>query len=240
MTVKLAGPKGLGDTIYLRAVALHFLDRGERVKVFTRWPDVFWDLPVTLLSMDDLHRHPNTLHISYLTLMPHDASQFQARCEAAGIQEPVDLTLRWRAVNTDLLASIRKKAGGRKILIYQPLKVCRSPGMDVMRPRRDAYRKVIAEHADYFRIKIGHPPYVDNDKELPCELDMLGKGFIRDTFDVCTIGDLFFGECCFVTVIAEALDRPVICMFSRRAKHWTMTREWQFHKTHLASVVYDE
>jgi hypothetical protein len=242
--IKLAGPKGLGDTIYVRAVALHFLDRGDGVKVFTRWPDVFWDLPVKFLPPDELNKHPNTRHVAYTHLIPHEGSQFQARCEAAEIYEPVKLELRWRAANADLLESVRQRAGGRKIFIYQPLKVCKTAEMEIMRPHYGAYRQIIADHSDCYRIKIGHPPFVDDDRHLPCELDLLGKGFIRDTFDVCTMGDLFFGECCFVPVIAEALDKNFICMFSRRAasgaRAWTVTPQWQFHKKNLGTCIYDE
>jgi hypothetical protein len=77
-------------------------------------------------------------------------------------------------------------------------------------------------------------------------LDLFGKTSIADTFDVCTIGDLFFGEVCFLTpTIADAMGKPYICMFSKRASvsnQWTrlITPQRLFHRKDLGVAIYDE
>lgn len=246
--IQLSGPNGLGDAIYVRAVALHLLDRGNSVTVYTRWPDVFADLTVALGTIEErieLERSGVTVsHVAFSYKQKVPGSEFALRCQGAGIKEPVDLSLRWKVRNQPLLDKIKADASGRKIFIFQPLKVMRNPRWAPFAINRNAYRKVVRDHRGFYRIKLGHPPSVVDDDGLECELDMYGKCFVFDTFDICTIGDLFFGEGCFIITIAEALDKPSIRMFSRRAANsGTAAANLDgdlYHKKHLGTCIYDD
>lgn len=246
--IKLDASKGLGDAIYLRAVVLHLLERGEAITVFTRWREVFDDLPVTIRPIDEVADHNDIRHVAFSHRIPRDdpeIDQFTMRCRIAGITGPVPLRLGWTVRNAGLLKRIKRDARGRKVFIYQPRKLVKTSPMALLQPQRKAFNKIVADHKGWFRIKLGHPPFVEDDPDLACELDLFGKGFIKDTFDVCTLGELFFGEPCFLTVMAEALDRKAICLFSRRASQssgWMsqITPNWQFNKRHLATCVYDD
>jgi hypothetical protein len=119
--------------------------------------------------------------------------------------------------------------------------------MDLLKPKSFSFARFIAgaKSDEYFRIRMGHSQYVETNGHTNYELDLLDKLKVTDVLDVCTVGDVFFGEECYLTHIAEALDRQVICMLSRRAalsKEWVRhrTMERMFNKPHLASVVYDE
>lgn len=241
--IRIYAPKGLGDAIYLRAVTLHLLERGEAVTVFTPWPQLFADLDVIvkprteLVYGGDLRRLATKGEIVC-------GDDFRARCINAGIAEPVALRMGWKLKNTALRDRILREAAGRKIFVYQPLKVTHNPEQELLQPRREAYERFIAAHAGCYRIRIGHPPFVQ-ESSAPYELDLYGKAFIDDTFDVGLIGDIFFSEPCFVNVMAEAMDKQLICMFSARARDsesWVrlMTPARVFHKKHLATAVYDE
>lgn len=242
--IQLNGPNGLGDAIYVRAVALHLLDRGESLTIYTRHPDVFADLPVIVKPIEERTGEIRRVSYSFRNEDSGDVGQFAMCCEAAGIREPVDLTLRWTVRNKTLLEKIKADAAGRKIFIYQPLKTQLNPSFIPYAIRPDAFKAFVNKHRDYYRIKLGHPPTVVDDPDLECELDMYGKGFVFDTFDICTIGDLFFGEGCFIITIAEALDKPFVCMLSRRGAEdggWIgRMQSGQFNKKHLGTSVYDE
>ena len=220
------------------------MDKGEQVTVYTRWQDVFHDLPIAVKSLDE--RHGEIRHVAFshrIDVPDRSIGQFVMRCRQAGITEPVDLTLRWRVNNPAFLDYIRRLAEGRKIFIYQSLKPLKD--IEILRVNREPFKNFIKRHKDYFRIRLGHPPYVDDGIDMECDLNLYGRGFILDTFDVCTIGDMFFGEPCFLQTIAEALDKPSVCMMSRRATNsdsWAknLTPEWQYHKKHLGTVIYDE
>lgn len=246
--IKLTTSKGLGDAIYLRAVVLHLLERhpDEDIIVYSVWNDVFADLPVKVKSLSD--KIGDVRAVAYRGSLPlpcDEDDEFTVRCKAAGITEPVDLKLGWKVKNHDLLYRIRRDAAGRQIFIYQPFKLITSLAMELMRPRRESFHRFLVDHSDYYRIKLGHPPFVEADVEMPCELDLFGKGFIFDTFDVCTIGDLFFGETCFLIQMAETLDRKFVCMFGSRAlaaDHWIsdFTPKRVFHKKHLGTAIDDD
>lgn len=248
--IKINAPKGLGDAIYLRAIILRLLEQGEKVTVFTRWPDVFHDLQIIIKSLRDLEAEDDLStmrHAAYSSRaqIPEGFDEFTIRCKKAGVNIDAKMELKWPVRNKGLLHAIKEKAAGRKIFIYQPLKVPFNPWMTLMLPNRKAYINFIKQHQDHFRVKLGHPGYVDSGDDMPCELNLYGKGFILDTFDVCTIGDLFFGEICFMPTIGEALDKNVVCMFSRKGLNsdtWVryLTPERFFHKKHLARAVYDE
>lgn len=246
--IKLDAGKGLGDAIYLRAIVLHLLKGREPLTVFTTWPDVFLDLPITIRPLSEAEaQKESTRHASTSGHVRCDEGmdEFKMRCLSAGIREPVELTMRWKVRNSALTKRIKRAAGDRKIFIYQPLKATHNHEQELLRPRREDFIKLIEAHSDYFRVKLGHPPFVPEDSKAPCELDMFGRGFIYDTFDVCTLGDLFFGEPCFIPHAGEAMDRKFIVMFSQRAldsENWVrnITPERLFHKKHLATAVYDK
>jgi hypothetical protein len=179
--------------------------------------------------------------------LPEGLNQFKARCATAGITEPVDLRIDWVVQNEVLVNSIRDMAIGRKVFIYQPPKLSKNLEMDLLKPKSFSFARFIAgaKSDEYFRIRMGHSQYVETNGHTNYELDLLDRLKVTDALDVCTIGDVFFGEECYLTHIAEALDRQVICMLSRRAalsKEWVRHRtlERMFEKRHLASVVYDE
>lgn len=243
--IGIRGPKGLGDAVHLRAAVLHLLHRGEEVKVFTKFPEVFAGLPVVTGPMAEGDAFEDLLHFGYQIMREDDTSNFTAACRRAGLNEPIELRIDWQVRNQALVNSIIDMAAGRKVFVYQTRKIARNPAQELLRPNLKAYNGFIAEHREHFRIRLGHPPYVEQDRSAPCELDLLGKSSIPDAFDIATIGDMFFGESCYVPMVGEANDKRYAIMFTRRAlasdcRIRNMTPARLFHKKHLATAVYDE
>lgn len=249
--VKLASPKGLGDAIYLRAIALHLIENGLTVQVFTPWPVVFKGLPVstvpvdTMTHADDVRHAMACYHCRNPAVMAMD--QFTRLCLQAGLGRTVDLRINWTTVNHELVEQVTAAAAGKPILLYQPEKASGNPDEKLLRPRRDAFERFIADQTDYFRVRIGHPRYT-LDQDLPREIDLYGKTSIRDVFDLAAHCDRIFGEAaCYLPILAQALDKPFTAMFSRRgmdAQHrkrvWAIRPGLVFHKTNLATAVFDD
>lgn len=238
-----AAPNGLGDAIYLRAVALHLLDKGESVNVVTMWDEVFRDLPVSISTWAGLVGDEQMRYVAYsmrhkVTGEIKDFNQFQLCCYEAGIQDEVKLDFRWKMKNTKWRDEIMRNADGRKILIYQPIK-----RENIFTPHIEAFNRWLHSKSDYYRIRIGHPELIITGSSMECELDLVGKITRYDVFDIATIGDLFFGELCFLPMLAEAMNKNFVCMFSKRASknpeynHVNFQR--MFHKYYLGAAIYD-
>lgn len=248
--MELVASKGLGDALYMRAVALHCLRRGHDVSVFTGWPDVFSDLPVHTKGLhqrtgdEDLRHAKPCLHCRIGVVAHLDV--FSMLCLQAGIVEPVEFRLDWRIRNIELVKRVRREAAGRPVLIFQPLKRAANLNDALARPDREAYADFVASRPEYFRVKIGHPGSVQGSGHPPCDLDLVGKTSVHDAIDLGASCDAAFGESSFVVVMAEAMDKPFTCMFSSRAirsgrRHIANLRpERTFHKRHLATAVFDE
>lgn len=238
--MKLSTFFGLGDAIYLRAVALHLLERKEQVEVYTPWPELFTDIPVVL----NLHLSPprDIVWLRYDLNAPAipGLNEFKVRCLNAGIKDSVELRLDWKVKNKELVDKVLREAAGRQIFFYQPTRKVKTAAQASWAPRRDAFNSFVRAHNDYFRIKVGHPGWVQLDCEQECELDLCGKCSIHDAFDIATVADLFFGEPNHVTTLAQALDKPFTMMLPRKtSRNGQMTAEWQIVKP-CGRAIYDD
>lgn len=240
--IHIAGPKGLGDAIYIRAIALHLIDAGKEVAVSTHWPDVFSGIPVAVKPLSDAAvqvgfslRHPldDGIYSEFAGM-----NQFDIWCRRAGIAEPVRFDLRWEVRNCDLAERIRRKAAGRKVLVYQPRKRRNELG-----PDHKAFYAWVRDRSDCYRVRVGHPVYVEA-AVSDCEMDLVGQTGVTDLLDVAAAADLFFGDLCYLGIIADALAKPSVCMFSREGMarpEWRhLTAQRLFKNPQLVTVVYDE
>lgn len=246
---ELDGSRGLGDALYVRAVALYLLERGEKLAIFTQWPDVFTDLAVTVRPLtaytgrEDLHHVVSCLHCRVCPVKVMD--KFTLSCRQAGIEDDVPLRVDWRPRNPALVERIRRKAGGRPVLLYQPPKIAGSDEQREQEPSREAFCRVIDHYAGtHYRVKTGHGKYVHG--YGACEMDLFGKLTVTDALDLCTVADLSFSTPSFLGIMAEAQDKPHLCMFTRRAavspyvRARNLTPARFFHKPELGTAIYDE
>lgn len=244
----LNSPKGLGDAIHVRAVVLHLLKQGEEITVFTLWPDVFDNLPVSVRPADEAKQHLDltSARACVQCMVPHirGLSQFRNVCLQAGILEPIDLDIEWSARNSPLLDGVLSKAD-RPILIFQPLKRVNNEEDELRRPNVDAFDRLIAGHEDHFTVRIGHPQFVE-DMPIACDLDLFGKLSVTDAIDLVTIADLVCSEPSYLGILAQAFDKKLECLFSARGLRSKVksvagaTPERLFHKKQKTTAIYDE
>lgn len=241
-SLKLHAPKGLGDAVYLRAVARHLVLRGHRVEVATPWPGIFDDLPVFVRrhsegSGEFRHVAMCSCRIAHVQAMDH----FTNACRRAGIDEQVDLEIGWRVRNTALVERVKRRAGDRPILIYQPIKIARNDDQRALRPSPDAlYGEIDPE---MFRVKLGHPSFVNDCPEAPCDLSLFGETSATDLFDLATVADRIVSEVCYLIPLAQALRKPLTAVFSKKAMESPNIRismlnpRRLLHRPELARVV---
>lgn len=256
--IELNAPKGLGDAIYLRAVALHLLDRGEKVRVWTRWREVFLGLNVAFAEAEDVEtligkreREPRhdlrnvtaCLHCRVPYIMARD--KFALACLQAGIEEEIELRMGWEVRNPSIVKHVTMY--GKPILVYQPPRKISNDAEAQAQPHRAAFVRFLeGAKRDFIRVKVGHPDFTVDGDDLPVDLDLYGRTSVADVFDLVSASDLVFGENCFLPVAAQAMDRKFVLMMSRRAlssnlnKVRGITPERMIQKLHLGRVLFDE
>lgn len=216
----LIAAKGLGDAIYMRALALHLRKRGEPVTVFTGWPDAFLGADVNVKPLSARTGAEDIRHCKYCLhcRMPEVPAygMFEMACRQAGIFDPVELRADWSVTDQSLVKMVKQRAAGRPVLVYQPLKAVSGVEQKIAQPRESAYLRWL-EKSDHFRVKIGQGDGL-------CELDLTGRTTVAQAFDVASAADLIFGEPCYLITLAQAMDKPYACMFARAAQDAVQSR----------------
>lgn len=257
--INLVAPKGLGDAIYLRAVAEHLLSQGKQLKLWTRWRDIFSDLPVDIATdkeMADLenkkdkpeHHKLNAVTACLHCRVPYimGLDKFTLACLQAGIEEPIELKINWHTADYNLISTIKEKANGKPIMVYQPLRKGRTPDDEVMRPKQEAFTAFINSKTDYFKIKLGHFDYLNDSRNLACDLNFIDKTTPAEALDIVSIADLVVGENCYLPIVAQAMDRKFVLMMARaaaqseRPKVHGVLPHRMVQKPHLGKVIWDE
>lgn len=248
--IEVNASKGLGDAIYLRVIAQHWISKGERVCVFTSWPAVFSGIDVTLNPLAELrHRWPDrqAFYCLFCRIKAvREMDQFSMACAQAGIDEPIPLTLEWSPKNAALIDRVRRAAGGRKVLIYQPPKVANNDDQAELRPRADAFLRHLDSFAEYFRVKVGASAYVQRLPQAPFDMDLFDATTVSDVLDVCTVGDMAYSDDSYLRIAFEAMDKPFTTMYARaglmsknpRVRNITPARV--INKWNLATVLFDD
>jgi hypothetical protein len=170
---------------------------------------------------------------------------FEMACRQSGFFDRIELRANWKVRNHSLIASIRRRAAGKKVFVYQPPRITNGlPEQEVMKPRAEEFNDYVGRQSTYYRVKIGHPASAHEFRDAPCELSLFGKTSVPDAFDVLSDADMIFSAPSYLTIFAQAMDRPFACMFTHRAqvsqfsRARNLTPEVLFHKPGIA--VYAE
>lgn len=200
--------KGLGDSLYLQAVARH-LSQKERLKVCSNWPEVFKPLGnrvevVPFTRQADINAHYT------LRKWRTDTDQFEDCCIQAGIREPVDFRLDWEP-QTDVLPK------GPVVLVLLPrLPMDRADGFaKELLPSRDSVQSCINRikpHASIVQIGSGKALY----EYEGIDLDLSNKTSVSGLIDAASQADGMLGYCSFLVPLAESLNKPALFVWSRK------------------------
>lgn len=211
----IRGGRGLGDSIYVQAVARHIIKtRGERLRVCADYPDVFRPLE----DMVELvpHRRTNIDYLAHYSARKSlPTNQFVDCCQTAGIQEPVELRIDWTP--TSRIGEQMKEAGRPIVCVQLP----RTPmartdgfGAELLPDCRVIQRMIDALKGRALIVQVGAGAALF--KFSGIDVDLANKTNVCELFDVALAADGFLGYVSFLVPLAEALDKPALFVWSSR------------------------
>lgn len=203
--------RGLGDSLYLQAVARHLVGKGQRLKVCSNWPDVFRPLggsvqvvPFTRLA--DINAHYT------LRKARGDTDQFEDCCIQAGIRERVEFRLDWKPGKT-LIDSLPKPVVC--VLLYRlPMDRVDGFAAELLPEFQQMQRLIDALKGRATIVQIGSGKPLREFQGI--DLDLANKTSVSELLDVASVADGFLGYCSFLVPLAESLDKPALFLWSSK------------------------
>lgn len=209
---------GIGDALYVQAVARHLVKKGQRLKVCTAWPDVFRPLngsietaPFTRAGIDIL------AHYSARKPRP-DTDQFEDVCQTAGIREPVEFKIDWQITDEALVERLRRRASGRRIILVQlprvPMGRTDGFGKELLPDCTVIQRAIDLIGNRAMVVQIGSGKALHRFDGI--EVDLANETTVCQLIDVASVADGFLGYVSFIVPLAESLGKPALLVWSRR------------------------
>ena len=209
--LSLRGGRGVGDTLYVQAIARE-LCKTEDITVCTEYPELF-QLPVKF----EPYRRNNIDVVCHYANRRHERThQWEDVQIRAGVK--ADLRLDWQTVNDSF---IRRFEHLRPILFVNAgrFPMQRTDGYaNSILPEEGPLNAVLKElRKEYTAIYVGRGARL---YPVECDIDLGDKTSITELVDLATISDAFYGQCSFMNILAQSLDKPCLTMFaSRRANN---------------------
>jgi len=210
---RIRGASGLGDSIYIRPIAEHFLRQGDEVEVMSAWPEVFLGTGATVLPFrkDNIDVLAHYVQGKYLT----NTTQWQDICRSAGVGN-LALKTNWEVRNPALVARVRQQAAGRPVVLVHGGRVpmARTDGFGAeLLPERRGFDAVLGQLSGTFRVCVGKAAQV---YPVECDLDLNGVTSVSDLMDLGVTCDGVVGQCSLAIPLAEIFDRPLLTVWASR------------------------
>ena len=221
LKVRMRGGSGLGDAIYLRVVAEHFVSCGKFVTVCSDFPDVFIGSGVDKVQPFDRF---NIDVLAHYTAGKRDptTNQWQDMCHSAKILTPLPLRFTWEVKNNGLIDSIKDQAAGRRVIVVHggrtPMGRVDGFGKELL-PKREAFGIVLDELGHCFTVRVGKEPDI---YPLPVSLNLNGSTSVTDLLDLGVSCDGVVGQCSFAIPLAEVFDKPLLCIWAAHGMQYNM------------------
>lgn len=250
--IAVRGGAGLGDALYVQAIARHLAKDGSVVEACTNYPDVF--LPLGHNVICSPFRRERIDRVAHYSMRRHirDTDQFTDCCIQAGIRGPVDLRLDWEAQpNTETVAHLRavKRRLGRQIVAValprEPMDRTDGYGRDLLPDLSVIQRALDILAPTSYIVQLGAGSGVLG-RYSGIDLDLANKTTVEQMLDAAACADLFVGHVSFFVPLAESLGVPALFAWSRRGLQskneiirW-LTPAKVFHAKRLMRAVIDD
>lgn len=213
--MKMRGGSGLGDSVYLRPIAEHFVRAGKSITVRSNYPDIFIDSGATT---EPFAKFPAVDIIAHYHQgrRKQDSTQYADMLKCAGITEDVPLRFDWPIKNHALIAGLQERAAGRKIVIVHggraPFGRVDGVGLELL-PKRESFEAVLGMFADCFTVRIGKGKQI---YALPASEDLSDKTSVADLLDIVATCDAVVTMCGYPIPMAECMNKPVLAVWAER------------------------
>lgn len=211
--VRIRGGRGLGDAIYLRPIAEHFVRSGAGATVLSDYPEVFAGSGAHVEPFD---RNGGNIVAHYVSRKGNlDTTQWQDVCRSACVN--VSLRFEWAVRNRALVDQLRAKAEGRPLILVhggrEPMARSDGFGLELV-PQEGAFRTVLEALApDHYLVQVGKAKQI---YALPSHIDLNGTTSVSDVLDIASVCDGVVAQCSFAVPLAEALDKPLLAVWGAR------------------------
>jgi hypothetical protein len=210
---RVRGGRGLGDALYVRPVAEHFVRAGEQVTVCSDHEDVFIGsgARVERFTRDGCNV---VAHYTHGKANPN-TNQWQDVCALAGVGD-LAMSFKWEIQRPDLVRDLQAMAGGKPIIMVNGGRapMGRHDGFaDEMLPQRSAFDAVLSALSGCFTVEVGKGAEL---YPLTADVDLADRTTVADLLDIATISAGLVGQCSFVIPLAEAFDKPLLCVWAAR------------------------
>lgn len=208
----IRGGSGLGDSIYVRPVAEHFVQRGEAVQVLSNYPDVFIGSGAEVKPFN--RKADVTAHYAPGKNNP-DTTQWDDVCRNAQIGV-IPLRFDWSVVNTALVADVAAKAAGRAIILVHGGRtpMGRSDGFGAeLLPEKRAFDAALVALDDCFFVGVGKAEQI---YPLSVNLNLNGSTTVSDLFDIAHVCNGSIGQCSFIIPLMEVFNKPLLVVWSAK------------------------
>lgn len=211
---RIRGGSGLGDSIYVRPIAEHYMRQGHAVEVCTNYPDVFLGsgahvVPFSRTKIDVL------AHYTRGKFDPK-TTQWQDVCIAAKVDPKLPLRFQWSVRNTELVSRMLAKADGRPIVLVHggrtPMGRNDGFGLELL-PERRAFDAALMALDGCFTVRVG-----GNDERygLATRENLNGATSVADLLDLAVACDGMLAQCSFAVPLAEVFGKPLLAVWSAK------------------------
>jgi hypothetical protein len=241
----IRGGMGLGDALYVQAIARYLTRDGERLRVHSAWPDVFRPLGERVEVAPFTRQGINVLAHYSARKGNQGTSQFRDCCLTAGVNEEIELRLDWGCADTPTTRHIL--SFGRPVVLVQ---LPRSPmgrtdgfGKELL-PNQAAIQRAIDRikgRALLVQVGSGDPLY----RLGGIDIDLTGRTTVSELIDLASVCDGMLGYVSFILPLAESLGKKGLLVWSRagrKAGHVyvrQITPEKVVHRKDLITSVWD-
>jgi hypothetical protein len=208
---RIRGGSGLGDAIYQRPIAEHFVRLGEQVVVCSDQPDVFTG---SCAEVQPFRRDNIDVLAHYVGGKNNpNTNQWQDVCASAGVDVP--LSFQWTVKNQAMVEDFRHMAAGKPVVLVHggraPMARTDGFGAELL-PQRHAFDAALdALQQDCFLIEVGKGTEL---YPLRADIDLNGRTSVHDLFDLAWMCDAVVGQCSFVVPLAECFDKPLLAIWA--------------------------
>jgi len=210
--IRIRSGRGLGDSIYLRAIVDHLVGTGDRVTALSDYPDVFAGSGAKI----EAFTREGTVRVAHYTESMGDQSltQWVAMLRRAGFGPHVPLLIKWQVQNAALVERVRAQAAGRPLILVHggrvPMERTDGYGADLI-PRREAFDCALAALDHCYRVRIGRAPHL---YPLAVDADLNGSTSVADLLDLGSVCAGIVAQCSFAVPLAEVFDRPLLAIWA--------------------------
>lgn len=213
----IRGGRGLGDGLYVQAVARYLLNRDKRpLEVCCDYPDIF-------------RRHGDRVKVSpfrrtNISILAHyslrkcllGSDQFEDVCIQAGVPRNIELRLDWTL--TDAALAERLKSHGKPIVCVQlpraPMGRTDGFGAELLPDCRKIQVAIDALKGRALIVQVGSGKPLFRFTGI--DLDLAGETTVCELLDVASVADAFLAYPSFVIPLAESFDKPSLLVWSSR------------------------